>query len=105
MKKHLATLVREIQIKTAVRHTRIAIIIRAVVLMIVLGMEKFEKLVVVYLLSHVQLFRDPMDCSPSGSSLCGIFRARILEWVAISSSREKLEPSYINSRNVAGATT
>ena len=30
---------------------------------------------------------DPMDCSPSGSSVHGIFHARILEWVAIASSR------------------
>ena len=29
---------------------------------------------------------DPMDCSPSGSSVHGIFQARILEWVAISFS-------------------
>ena len=29
---------------------------------------------------------DPMDCSPPGSSVHGIFQARILEWVAISSS-------------------
>ena len=28
-------------------------------------------------------FCDPMDCSPSGSSVHGIFQARILEWVAI----------------------
>ena len=26
---------------------------------------------------------DPMDCSPSGSSVCGILQARILKWVAI----------------------
>ena len=26
---------------------------------------------------------DPMDCSPPGSSVRGIFQARILEWVAI----------------------
>ena len=26
---------------------------------------------------------DPMDCNPPGSSIHGIFRARILEWVAI----------------------
>ena len=32
-------------------------------------------------------FCDPMDCSPPGSSLHGILQARILEWVAISSSR------------------
>ena len=30
---------------------------------------------------------DPMDCSPSGSSVHGIFQARILEWIAISFSR------------------
>ena len=29
---------------------------------------------------------DPMDCSPPGSSIHGIFQARILEWVAISVS-------------------
>ena len=27
--------------------------------------------------------RDPMDCSPPGSSPCGIFQARVLEWGAI----------------------
>ena len=31
--------------------------------------------------------RDPVDCSPLGSSVHGIFQARILEWVAISSFR------------------
>ena len=30
---------------------------------------------------------DPMDCTLPGSSVHGIFKARILEWVAISSSR------------------
>ena len=30
---------------------------------------------------------DPMDCHPPGSSIPGIFQARILEWVAISYSR------------------
>ena len=30
---------------------------------------------------------DPMDCSPTGSSVHGIFQASILEWVASSSSR------------------
>ena len=28
--------------------------------------------------------RDPMDCSLPGSSVHGIFQARILEWIAIS---------------------
>ena len=29
---------------------------------------------------------DPMDCSPPGSSIHGIFRARVLEWGAIAFS-------------------
>ena len=29
----------------------------------------------------------PVDCGPLGSSVCGIFQAGILEWVAVSSSR------------------
>ena len=31
---------------------------------------------------------DPMDCSLPGSSVCGIFQARMLEWIAIFSSRD-----------------
>ena len=38
------------------------------------------------LLSGVRLY-DPMGCSPPGASVQGISQARILEWVAISSSR------------------
>ena len=33
------------------------------------------------------LFGTPMDCSPPGSSVHGVFQARILEWVAISDSK------------------
>ena len=44
-------------------------------------------LFVVRLLSRVQLFCDPMDCSLSGSSVHGISQTRILEWVAISFTR------------------
>ena len=29
---------------------------------------------------------DPMDCSPPGPSVRGIFQARVLEWVAIAFS-------------------
>ena len=36
---------------------------------------------------------DPMDCSPLGSSVRGISQARILEWVAISSSRGSSQSS------------
>ena len=32
-------------------------------------------------------FCDPMDCSLPGSSIHGIFQARVLEWVAVSFSR------------------
>ena len=35
---------------------------------------------------------DPMDCSLPGSSILGIFQARILEWVAISFSRRSSQP-------------
>ena len=34
----------------------------------------------------------PMDCSPKGSSVHGILQARILEWVAMSSSRGSSQP-------------
>ena len=33
---------------------------------------------------------DPMDCSLWGSSIHGIFQARVLDWVALSFSRGKL---------------
>ena len=42
---------------------------------------------VVYLLTRVQRFWDPMDCSLPGSSVHRISQTRILEWVAISFSR------------------
>ena len=34
----------------------------------------------------------PVDCSPPGSSVRGIFQARILEWVAIPYSRRSSQP-------------
>ena len=42
---------------------------------------------VVYWLNSGWLFCDPMNCSPPGFSVHGIFQARILAWVVISSSR------------------
>ena len=47
--------------------------------------------VVVLLLSCVWLC-DPVDCSPPGSSVHGISQARILQWAAISFSRESSQP-------------
>ena len=35
---------------------------------------------------------NPMDCSLSGSSVHGIFQARVLEWIAISFSRGSSRP-------------
>ena len=37
---------------------------------------------------------DPTDCSPPGSSVHGILQARILEWVAISFSRQEYWSGY-----------
>ena len=37
-------------------------------------------------------FCDPMDCGLPGSSIHGIFQARILEWVALSFSRGSSRP-------------
>ena len=37
---------------------------------------------------------DPMDCSLPGSSVHGVFQARVLEWVAISFSRGSSLPRY-----------
>ena len=37
---------------------------------------------------------DPMDCSPPGSSLHGIFQARVLEWVAIAFSNPVSESDF-----------
>ena len=35
---------------------------------------------------------DPVDCSLPGSSIHGIFQARVLEWTAISFSRGSFRP-------------
>ena len=51
-----------------------------------------EKTVQACMLSRVWLFCDPMVCSPPGSSVHGILQARMLEWVAISSSRDLPNP-------------
>ena len=36
--------------------------------------------------------RDPMDCSPPGSSVHRILQARILEWVAMPTPRGSSQP-------------
>ena len=50
---------------------------------------------------------DPMDCSLPGSSIHGVVQARILEWVAIFSSRGSyspgIKPSFPASATLAGS--
>ena len=47
---------------------------------------------------------NPVDCSPPGSSVCGILQARILEWIAVSfstgssQSRDQTQVSHIAGR-------
>ena len=43
---------------------------------------------------------DPMDCSPPGSSIRGIFQARVLEWVAIAFSHVSYSSSITLLKNV-----
>ena len=38
---------------------------------------------------------DPMDCSLSGSSVHGIFQARVLEWVPLPSPSKYPKDTYI----------
>ena len=42
--------------------------------------------------------RDPMDCSLPGSSIHGIFQARVLEWGAIAFSGFRLRICFWNVR-------
>jgi len=37
---------------------------------------------------------DPMDCSPPGSSIHGIFQARVLDWVAIATHKSTHLSTY-----------
>ena len=41
---------------------------------------------------------DPVDCSLPGSSVHGILQARVLDWVAISFSRDWIQVSHIAGR-------
>ena len=36
------------------------------------------------------ILSDPMDCSPAGSSVNGIFQAKVLEWGAIAFSSARV---------------
>ena len=47
------------------------------------------------LLQSCLTLRDPMDCSPPGSSVHGVLQARVVEWVAMPSSRGSSWPREI----------
>ena len=51
-------------------------------------------LLLLLLLSRFSRVRlcDTMDCSPPGSSVHGILQARVLEWIAMPSSRGSSQP-------------
>ena len=44
---------------------------------------------------------NPVDCSPSGSSVHGVLQARILEWVVMPSSRGSSIPWLVGSLPLA----
>ena len=57
------------------------------------------------LLQSCQTLSESMDCSPPGSSVHGILQARILEWIAMSSSRGSspgIKPTSLTSPELAG---
>ena len=55
------------------------------------NLEKGYTKYVLSCFSHV-LLCDPMNCSLTGSSVHGILQAKILEWIAMPSSRESSQP-------------
>ena len=56
------------------------------------GLKEQNFVVHAQLLQSCPALCNPMDCSPPGSSVHGILQSRLLEWVAISSSRESSWP-------------
>ena len=44
---------------------------------------------------------DPMDCSPRGSSVRGIFQARVLEWGATAFSKSSYLQQDLNTLRVS----
>ena len=55
------------------------------------GIHVIKRVCVLSLFSLVPLC-NAMDCSPPGESVHGILQARILEWIAMPSSRDLLDP-------------
>ena len=72
----------------------------------ILSLFSFFKLCACSVAQLCLTFYDPMDCNPPGSSVHGIFQAKILEWVAMPSSRDlfnpEIEPVPLMSPTLAG---
>ena len=49
-------------------------------------------LLVVTVVAKLCPTRDPLECSPPGNSVHGIFQVRILEWAAVPFSRGSSQP-------------
>ena len=64
-------------------------------------LHSFLKKVEVLVAHSCPTLGDPMDCSLPGSSVRGIFQARILEWAAIPFSRGSSRPSRPKLRSAA----
>ena len=48
---------------------------------------------------------DPMDCSLPGSSIHGIFQARVLEWVVIASPKQSSKAEIDQVKRLVSAKT
>ena len=46
---------------------------------------------------------DPMDCSPPGSSVHGIFQATVLEWGAIATLAQKKGEIFLSASSEEGS--
>ena len=69
-------------------------------------MEKLQNRYVVCLVTQsCPTLSDPMDCSPPGSSVHGIFQARVLEWVATAFSSRARSHLILSLENFCGLTS
>ena len=71
---------------------------------LLLGRKAMTNLVTLVTQACLTLW-DPMDCSPLGSSVHGLLQARIMEWIALSSSRGSSPPrgqTYISCVSCIG---
>ena len=59
-----------------------------------------QNIFVVVVAKSCLILLDPTDSSPPGSSVHGVFQARILKWVAISFSRGSSQPRDQNRNRV-----